>query len=78
MLDLYDRMTVRLSVAGDWLLPTLARFGFAAVLLTYFWTSAMTKLGPGLLGVFQPSLGAYAQIFPRQMEARLRNSSCPR
>ena len=50
----------------DWLLPTLARLLFAAILLKYFWVSAMTKLGGGL---FSPSLGAYAQIYPRAMEA---------
>lgn len=53
---------------ADWILPTLARFIFAAVLAVYFWVSGMTKLGDGLLGIFQPSLGAYAQIFPRVME----------
>jgi len=52
----------------DWILPTLARFLFAAVLAVYFWVSGMTKLGDGVLGIFQPSLGAYAQIFPRVME----------
>lgn len=51
--------------AGDWLLPTLARLVFAAVLFGYFWASAMTKLD----GVFTPSLGAYAQIFPKAFEA---------
>lgn len=50
-------------------LPTLARFTFAAVLLVYFWHAAATKLGPGLFGLFEPSMGAYAQIFPRAMEA---------
>lgn len=54
---------------GGWLLPTLARFTFATTLLLYFWTSAMTKLGDGITGLFRPSLGAYAQIFPRQLEA---------
>lgn len=54
---------------APWLLPSLARFTFAATLLIYFWHSAMLKVGPGLLGVFQPSLGAYAQIFPKAMEA---------
>ncbi|MEL6463966.1 MAG: DoxX family protein [Pseudomonadota bacterium] len=54
---------------ADWLLPTLARFLFAAVLAAYFWVSGMTKLGDGIFGIFQPSLGAYAQIFPKQMEA---------
>ena len=29
----------------------------------------MTKLGDGVFGIFNPSLGAYAQIFPRAMEA---------
>lgn len=51
------------------LLPTLARFTFAASLLGYFWASALTKTGSGVFGVFQPSLGAYAQIFPKVMEA---------
>lgn len=59
----------RLNAAGDWALPTLARFAFAASLAGYFWASALTKVGDGLFGVFQPSLGAYAQIFPRTMEA---------
>lgn len=50
-------------------LPTLARFTFAATLLGYFWASALTKVGDGALGLFKPSLGAYAQIFPKAMEA---------
>ena len=53
----------------DPLLPLLARFLFAAVLLPYYWASGLTKLGSGLFGLFSPSIGAYAQIFPRQMEA---------
>lgn len=54
---------------APWLLPTLARFTFAATLLIYFWGSAQTKLGDGLFGLFMPTAGAYAQIFPRAMEA---------
>ncbi|WP_371169839.1 DoxX family protein [Aliiroseovarius sp. 2305UL8-7] len=50
-------------------ITTLARFTFAATLVGYFWASALTKTGPGLLGVFQPTLGAYAQMFPKMMEA---------
>ena len=57
------------------ILPLLARFTFAAVLLPYFWASAVTKLGSGILGIFSPSLGAYAQIFPRAMEAANYNLS---
>ncbi len=51
------------------LLPSLARIVFAGVLLMYFWNSALTKTGPGLLGFLSPSVGAYAQIFPQAMEA---------
>lgn len=69
MLDLYDRITARLDRVGDWLLPTVARFLFAATLLIYFWNSAGTKLGDGIFGLLRPSLGAYAQIFPKAMEA---------
>ena len=47
----------------DALFPLLARFLFAAVLFMYFWNSGLTKLGDGLFGIFQPSVGAYAQIF---------------
>ena len=55
----------RLNQIGDALLPLAARAVFAGVLLGYFWASGLTKLD----GVFTPSLGAYAQIFPRAMEA---------
>ncbi len=55
--------------SADWLLPTLARFLFAAVLLAYFLTSGLTKLGDGLPGLWTPSVGAYAQIFPAAFEA---------
>ncbi|WP_299282662.1 DoxX family protein [uncultured Tateyamaria sp.] len=65
---LHDTIFAPLDRA-DWILPTLARFLFAAVLAVYFWISGLTKLGEGVLGIFQPSLGAYAQIFPRTMEA---------
>ncbi|WP_345741650.1 DoxX family protein [Roseovarius nanhaiticus] len=44
-------------------------FSFAAVLFGYFWASGLTKLGDGALGLFKPALGAYAQIFPKAMEA---------
>lgn len=68
LIALHDRIFTPLERA-DWLLPTLARLVFAGVLLGYFWASGLTKLGDGLTGIFQPSLGAYAQIFPRAMEA---------
>jgi len=62
-------LLTRLDRAGNAALPLLARFAFAAVLAGYFWASALTKVGDGVLGVFRPALGAYAQIFPRAMEA---------
>lgn len=66
--DLHARIFDPLDRA-EGVLPLAARFVFAAVLLMYFWVAGLTKLGDGLLGLFQPSLGAYAQIFPRTMEA---------
>ncbi len=65
---LYNAIFARLELA-EWILPIAARFLFAAVLAGYFWVSAMTKVGDGLFGLFQPSLGAYAQIFPKVMES---------
>ncbi|WP_299687484.1 DoxX family membrane protein [uncultured Tateyamaria sp.] len=53
---------------GDWLLPTLARVTFLAVFFFYFLNSAGTKIDGGL---FSPSAGAFAQIFPKAAEAVL-------
>lgn len=62
-------VAARMDRAGDQLLPLLARFVFAAVLLLYFWNSGLTKLGDGIFGILTPSSGAYVQIFPKAMEA---------
>jgi len=59
----------------DWLVPSLARLLFASALLNYFWASGLTKLGDGVMGIFQPSVGAYAQIFPRVMESVVYDTS---
>jgi len=53
----------------DWLIGTLGRLVFAGVLFVYFWNSATTKLGDGLMGIVNLSPGAYAQILPKEMEA---------
>lgn len=74
LLNRYFRIADGLN-RTDWLLPTFARFLFAASLLGYFWASAMTKLGDGFLGLFSPSTGAYAQIFPKAFEAVGYNAS---
>lgn len=62
-------LTRPINRVGDEVLPLLARLVFAGVLLVYYWNSGQTKLGDGVFGIFNPSLGAYAQIFPKQMEA---------
>ncbi len=64
-----SQMARPINRLGDEALPILARFVFAAVLFHYFWNSGATKLGDGIFGIFSPSLGAYAQIFPKAMEA---------
>lgn len=56
----------RVECLAPAVLPTLARLVFAGTLLSYFWASAVTKIGDGL---FSPSTGAYAQIFPHRAEA---------
>jgi len=66
MIAIYDRITRLLNASSDVVLPTLARFVFAATLLFYFWNSAGTKWEGT---PFSPSLGGYAQIFPKAMEA---------
>lgn len=55
--------TARISIAPE-LVGLSGRVVFASVLLHYFWSSALTKLDG-----FSLSLNAYAQIFPRQVEA---------
>lgn len=69
LISLYDFCATRIEATSAFVLPSLARLVFAGVLLAYFWASALTKVGDGIFGFLRPSLGAYAQIFPRQMEA---------
>jgi putative oxidoreductase len=65
LIAIYSGATSHAERHGDWLLPTVARFVFAAVLFAYFWASATTKLD----GLFTPSMGSYAQILPKVFEA---------
>lgn len=69
LITLHSRVFRMVEHLGDAILPLLARFVFAATLLGYFWASGMTKLGDGIFGFLVPSTGAYAQIFPKAMEA---------
>lgn len=69
LISLHNRAATGLTHIADWVTPTLARFVFAAVLFSYYWSSATTKLGDGFLGFLFPSDGAYIQIFPKAVEA---------
>lgn len=69
MLNFAFRLRDSLENAGRFILPSVARLVFGGVLLMYFWSSAMTKLGDGALGFLFPSSGAYAQMFPKTFEA---------
>ena len=56
-----------------WLIPTLARLVFAAVLFIYFWQSGLSKIAfdQGILGLLTPTDGAFVQIFPKAADAAL-------
>ena len=70
ILTLPDRTLERADTAiGDLLLGTLARLIFAGVLFFYFWNSAATKVGDGVLGIFTVTSGGFGQIFPKAAEA---------
>lgn len=71
ILTLYDAGAGVLSRQAGEILPLAARLVFGAVLAGYFWASALTKLD----GPFTPAVGAYAQIFPRALEAAGYNPS---
>jgi putative oxidoreductase len=65
LFKLYENAAGLAERQGDWLLPIAARLIFSGVLFSYFWASAGTKLD----GLFTPSMGSYAQIFPKAFEA---------
>ena len=65
MRDGHDRLFASLArVLDGWFVGLAARMLFAAIFLTYYLNSALTKLGDGLFGIFAPSVGAFAQILP--------------
>lgn len=67
--NLYSAIFTRIEALAPFLIPTLARVVFAGTLFVYYWNSALTKFGEGAAGLFQPSAGAYIQIFPKAVEA---------
>ncbi|MFY2824683.1 DoxX family protein [Ruegeria sp. MALMAid1280] len=72
LISLHNNTLGRLEMTAGWLTPTLARVVFIAVLLFYFWNSAMTKIDGS---IFSPSAGAFGQIFPKAAEAVLYDVS---
>ncbi|MEM1428025.1 MAG: DoxX family protein [Pseudomonadota bacterium] len=76
LVTFHDRVFDRIdALVSGLLLPTAARFVFAAVLLVYFWRSGLTKLGDGFLGFLFLDSGAYIQMFPKVFEAASYNPS---
>ena len=66
LITLHDRAFGALEThIAPALVPTLARFLFAAALFAYYWNAGLTKTGDGLLGLLQLQAGAYIQILPR-------------
>ena len=57
---------------AEWIVPTLARLVFVAVLLMYYWNSATLKIDGS---IFTPSAGAFGQIFPKAAEAAVYDVS---
>ena len=57
---------------APWVIPTLARLTFVAVLLVYYWNSAGLKHDGS---IFAASAGAFGQIFPKAAEAALYDVS---
>lgn len=68
LLSIYSSAVERLDRLSGFLVPSLARLVFAAVLLVYYWNSAGLKIDGS---IFSPSSGAFAQIFPAAAEAVL-------
>ena len=70
LMGLYCKVFAVIERATDgWLVGLAARLAFASVLLVFFINSALTKVGSGPLGIFSPSVGAYAQILPEMMKS---------
>ncbi len=68
LISFHNDVLGRLDRSSEMLTPTLARLVFAAVLLVYYWNSAMLKIDGS---IFTPSAGAFGQIFPKAAEAVL-------
>ncbi|MFS4580226.1 hypothetical protein [Phaeobacter sp. C3_T13_0] len=68
----YTSIIGKADKMSDFVVPTLARLVFVAVLLVYYWNSAGLKTDGS---IFSPSAGAFGQIFPHAAEAVLYDVS---
>ncbi|KIC21677.1 DoxX family protein [Leisingera sp. ANG-Vp] len=68
LVSTYTSLLGKADRMSDFVVPTLARLVFAAVLLVYYWNSAGLKTDGS---IFSPSAGAFGQIFPHAAEAVL-------
>lgn len=72
LITLHTAVFDRIERLEPAILPTLARFIFAAVLFIYYWNSAVLKLGDGGIGsLFAPNANMFGQMLPRAAEAVL-------
>lgn len=72
LVSTYNSLTGKADDLSGFLVPTLARLVFAAVLLVYYWNSAGLKIDGS---IFSPSAGAFGQIFPKAAEEVLYDVS---
>lgn len=69
LMRFYERVFAFIDrVTEGWLLPTLARFVFLAVLFLFFVNAGFVKIGDGFFGFLNPSLGAYFSIVPEAIQ----------
>lgn len=70
-----DGAAVLDRLLAGWFTGLAARFVFLAVLLPYYMNSALTKVGEGVFGIFNPTAGAFAQIVPPIAEQYVYDTS---
>ena len=70
LFGLYDSVVTKLDgLLAGWFNGFAARFAFASLLLFYYLNSGWNKLGDGLFGFLNPSVGAYASVLPPVFES---------
>ena len=70
LIRLHNGLFDHIEKLAPTVMPTLARFLFAAVLFLYYWNSAITKLGKdGISALFSANANMFGQMFPKAAEA---------